>query len=245
MCARFAIARGPGERFFPRHSITGTYDYLSDILGSTVALTSTSGSIQTQYTYEPFGNTVATGQASSNPYQFTGRENDGSGLYFYRARYYNPVMQRFVSQDPMDFDAGDTDLYEYAKDSPATFDDPEGLQSGGPWHPPAGTKTKCTRDDSCSEITAKMYVLSKMINSHTGWDRSMAPPRGGGRHADEIAQLWKQLADCQAIYKEKNCASCGGSQSTIAAVIAALLQLLSQLAHALPDPGGMPAPVLP
>ena len=40
--------------------------------------------------------------SNANPYQFTGRENDGTGLYFYRARYYSPTFQRFIAQDPLD-----------------------------------------------------------------------------------------------------------------------------------------------
>jgi hypothetical protein len=45
------------DEFFQRTDSGGVHDYLSDILGSTVALTSTSGSIQQQYTYQPFGST--------------------------------------------------------------------------------------------------------------------------------------------------------------------------------------------
>jgi RHS repeat-associated protein len=114
------------DEFFQRVDSGGTHDYLSDILGSTVALTSTSGSIQQQYTYQPFGGPASGG---SNPYQFTGRENDGTGLYFNRARYYNPTLQRFISQDPLDFEGGDTDLYSYAGDQPISLRDPTGMQA--------------------------------------------------------------------------------------------------------------------
>jgi RHS repeat-associated protein len=40
---------------------------------------------------------------SANPAQYTGRENDGTGLYYYRGRYYSPTLQRFASQDPLGF----------------------------------------------------------------------------------------------------------------------------------------------
>jgi len=72
-----------------------------------------SGTVQTQYTYEPFGTTTVSGQANANPNQYTGRENDGTGLYYYRARYYHPGLQRFISEDPIGFAGGDTNLYAY------------------------------------------------------------------------------------------------------------------------------------
>lgn len=93
---------------------------------ATLALTNSTGAIQTQYGYEPFGNVSATGAASTNSYQYTGRENDGTGLDYYRARYYNPTIQRFVSQDPIGFAGGDANLYGYVGDNPANYQDPSG-----------------------------------------------------------------------------------------------------------------------
>lgn len=84
------------DEFFSRTDSTGTFSPLTDALGSTVALTDSTGTVQTQYTYEPFGAASTTGPASSNTYQYTGRENDGTGLYYYRARYYGPIYQRFI-----------------------------------------------------------------------------------------------------------------------------------------------------
>ena len=37
----------------------------------------------------------------TNPFQYTGRENDATGLYYYRARYYSPTLRRFISEDPL------------------------------------------------------------------------------------------------------------------------------------------------
>jgi len=86
-----------------------------------------SGAIGTSYTYQPFGATTTGGSANGNSYEFTGRENDATGLYFYRARYYSSTYQRFVSQDPSDFAGGDTNLYSYVGDSPIDLIDPAGL----------------------------------------------------------------------------------------------------------------------
>ncbi len=89
------------DEYFERTDSSGTLSYLTDMLGSTMALADSSGALDTNYTYEPFGATTVNG-SSGNPYQFTGRENDSTGLYYYRARYYSPTLQRFVSQDPME-----------------------------------------------------------------------------------------------------------------------------------------------
>ncbi len=85
------------------------------------------GAIQTQYSYEPFGKTSASGASSGNPSQYTGRENDGTGLHYYRARYYSPVLQRFISEDPIGFDGGDINLYAYVANDPLNLLDPLGL----------------------------------------------------------------------------------------------------------------------
>jgi len=110
---------------------TSTRNFLTDGLGSTLALTDQTGAASTQYTYEPFGNASQSGTASGNPSQYTGRENDGTGLYFYRARCYSQNAQRFVSQDPIGFAGGETNLYAYAGSDPINNRDPSGLQSIG------------------------------------------------------------------------------------------------------------------
>ncbi len=94
------------DEYFQRTDSAGSRDFLTDTLGSTLALADSSGAIQTSYTYEPFGHTTVSGASSTNPFQFTGRENDTTGLYYYPARYYSPSAQRFVSQDPLGFAGG-------------------------------------------------------------------------------------------------------------------------------------------
>ena len=107
----------------------GTTDtLLADALGSAVALADNGGTVQTEYTYEPFGGTTATGLSSTNPFQYTGRENDGTGLYYYRARYYHPGLQRFIREDPIEFLGGDINLYAYVGNNPIGYLDPLGLE---------------------------------------------------------------------------------------------------------------------
>ena len=91
-----------------------------------------SGAIGTSYTYQPFGATTTGGSANGNSYEFTGRENDATGLYFYRARYYSPTFHRFIGEDPIGFAGGDSNLYDYVWDNPVKWIDPDGLWGFGP-----------------------------------------------------------------------------------------------------------------
>jgi RHS repeat-associated protein len=126
------LLTGTLDEVFARTTAAGTQTPLVDGLGSTLAVTDAAGSIQTQYSYDAFGNTTATGAVSSYPYQYAGRENDGTGLYFNRARYYSPSLQRFVSQDPISF-AGGINHYAYARNNPINLIDPLGMDGGNPF----------------------------------------------------------------------------------------------------------------
>jgi RHS repeat-associated protein len=120
------LITGGLDEIFTRTVGTTQTSFLGDALGSTVALTGTSGAITTQYAYEPFGNTSSTGATSSSSYEFTGRENDATGLYFYRARYYSPRLQRFISEDPIGFAGGQINLNSYVGNDPVNRIDPMG-----------------------------------------------------------------------------------------------------------------------
>ncbi len=110
--------------------------YVPGALGSTWALThGTTGDILTSYTYGPFGQTTTSGNPDGNAFQYTGRENDGTGLYYYRARYYHPGLSRFISEDPIGFAGGDANLYAYVGNDPINAVDPSGLFEPG-WRGP-------------------------------------------------------------------------------------------------------------
>lgn len=118
------------DELLMRTDASGARSALTDPLGGTVALADATGAVQTEYTYEPFGSTAVSGTSSPNAFQYTGRENDGTGLYYYRARYYHPGLQRFVSEDPLEFGGGDSNLYAYVGGNPISYSDPYGLRVG-------------------------------------------------------------------------------------------------------------------
>lgn len=115
------------DEWWTRSDSAGVRHFLTDALGSTLALTDGSGAVQTEYTYEPFGKATSSGASSGNGLQFTGRENDGTGLQFSRARYYHTQLQRFVAEDPIEFDGGSVNLHAYVGNEPTGWRDPTGL----------------------------------------------------------------------------------------------------------------------
>ena len=88
------------DEFFTRTDSVGVRNYLTDALGSSVALADGSGTVQTEYTYEPFGAIVSTGSGSANSFGFRGREFDNSGVQFAGDRYVIPGTLRFASEGP-------------------------------------------------------------------------------------------------------------------------------------------------
>jgi RHS repeat-associated protein len=122
--ANYLRSLGIDEPFI-RQTSSGNEHYHTDALGSSLTLSNAQGGSATTYSYEPFGKTTATG-SSSNASQYTGRENDGTGLVYMRARYYSPQPQRFLSEDPIGFFGG-INFYRYALNNPLSFIDPLGL----------------------------------------------------------------------------------------------------------------------
>lgn len=119
-----------------------TYYYHQNALWSVEAVSDSGGSVVERYAYDAYGQpTIYNGagvalaangwgtphSALGNPWMFTGRQLDEeTGLYFYRARYYDPGKGRFLQRDSLR-DA--INLYEYAKDRPMTFLDPSGYKN--------------------------------------------------------------------------------------------------------------------
>ncbi|MEW6428017.1 MAG: RHS repeat-associated core domain-containing protein [Thermodesulfobacteriota bacterium] len=104
------------------------YTYHHDQLNSVTAMTGPAGSIEQRFSYDAFGRSLfAQLLGSGNSIQYTGREYDEeTWLYYYRARYYDPEIGRFISEDPKGFEAG-VNFYAYVQNNPVNFNDPMGL----------------------------------------------------------------------------------------------------------------------
>ncbi len=162
------VLTGGIDEVFQRTESAGASAVLTDALGSTVALVDGSGAVQTQYTYEPFGATATSGAASTNPAQYTGRENDSTGMYHYRARYYNPQLSRFISEDPLEFGGGDVNLVAYVGNNPISRIDPFGLDwlnNLADFSAGAGSVLSIGLTDLINDATG----ASSVVNKCSGW----------------------------------------------------------------------------
>jgi RHS repeat-associated protein len=177
--------------------------YYQNTLYSVYALTDTSANIVEGYQYDAYGKqtvftapglvgvmsfsgltTVAQGGNSqfANPYLFTGRRLDPeTGLYYYRARLFDPTEGRFLSRDPIGVMA-DLDLYEYAFDRPTAFADSLGLghssrklppaPNAGPWGKPADwCSGSCGPDITYQLLAVRAQVISEF--STWTWDEML------------------------------------------------------------------------
>lgn len=130
------------DEVIARYSQSGRTTYLQDALNSVIARTNDDASVEGFYSYSPYGETQVLGPDGGNSIRYTGREHDDTGLYYYRARYFDPVLKRFLSEDPIGV-AGGLNLYGYVGGDPVNLIDPTGnastCYSAGPGCSGAGT----------------------------------------------------------------------------------------------------------
>jgi RHS repeat-associated protein len=124
---------GPGiDQHLARQDQAGVVSYYaSDHLGSVGDVTDSAGGVVVTRRYDPWG-TLLAGSATAG-YAYTGRDwEPETGLYYYRARYYEPTLGRFLSEDPIGLSGG-TNFYSYVYGDPTNLIDPLGLfGSSGP-----------------------------------------------------------------------------------------------------------------
>jgi RHS repeat-associated protein len=160
------------------------YYYHYDNLGSVIGLTNDTGAWVEKYAYTLYGKPAAASTVG-NPYMYTGRRLDTeTGLYYYRARFYDPNLRRFIETDPIGFDGG-MNLYAYVGNNPLNWIDPwgEGRYSitkpethGAPEHVHWGRKGRprrggaIYRDGSLRHGEDPPNKVKELINKKYNWN---------------------------------------------------------------------------
>jgi RHS repeat-associated protein len=177
------------DEFFTRTDGVGVRALLPDALGSTIALGDGTGTLQTQYTYEPFGFVSQTGAASTSSYKYTGREDDGTGLMYYRARYYQSRVQRFIAEDPIGFRGG-INQYRYVLNNPLKWKDSNGT---GPIGTAAAIVCGVYDIYDIAKTTKGLRDLADKINVLNNQVKSLEAKCSSGRGSDEDVERLRQL----------------------------------------------------
>jgi RHS repeat-associated protein len=165
-----------------RSGATGYYH--ADGLGSIILLSNAAGSLAQTYTFDSFGNQTASSGSLTNPFRYTAREFDTeTSLYYYRARYYDTLAGRFVSEDPVRFDSG-PGFYTYVRNSPILFIDPTGLQ----------------------EITLLPKEQAPVVNSAVGSGVAGGMTPRLVKAPDEAEQIKCGSKDCVRVHEESHIA---------------------------------------
>lgn len=138
------IAEADGNNQITRYYIYGAgllatatpsgalYCYHFDGTGNAVALTNAYKDVVNSYAYEPFGAIYQEQEEVPQPFKYVGQFGvmaEPNGFYYMRARYYDPNVRRFISEDPIGFAGGDLNLYGYVQNNPVNFIDPYGLNA--------------------------------------------------------------------------------------------------------------------
>lgn len=109
------------------------YWELGDRQGSIRTIIDNNAVIKDSVSYDGWQNATHTNSAFAGRYLGSGREWEAEiALYYDRARFYDPASGRWISQDPLGFDAGDSNLYRYVNNAPTNEVDPSGLATGRP-----------------------------------------------------------------------------------------------------------------
>jgi RHS repeat-associated protein len=107
--------------------------YHYDQIGSTVALSDGAGQVTDRMEYSPYGTVTHRAGTNDTPFLYVGKygvQTDANGLLYMRARYYSPLLSRFLNSDPIGFGGG-LNFFAYAGGNPFGYIDPKGLNTYG------------------------------------------------------------------------------------------------------------------
>jgi RHS repeat-associated protein len=202
------------DELLVRTTTAGTFYYHHDALGSTIALTDSTGNVIERYSYDVYGaptfedgnGNAISNSASGNRFLFTGREYLVElGLYDYRNRAYSQNLGRFLQTDPLRFEGKEKNLYRYVFNSVSNLIDPFGLgcicDGNGHWHYESGTVSP-NRSDFPSGSAGDAAFINAETTSYI--DKSTSD-NGRTHGCYSCDQDGKVLVNQDCIDKERDC----------------------------------------
>ena len=168
------------------------YYYVSEAPGHVSGVVNASNVLVNRYEYTAFGEAITTTEGVAQPLRFGAREYDSeTKLYFHRARYYDPQLGRFISEDPIGLNGG-INAYVFAANDPITLTDPYGLSPrcqrwGWAYLSHVGWYLQCQllRMDVITVVPAPDLLLPPPWGG-AGLGMSEAPPHGGPEERSKI-----------------------------------------------------------
>jgi RHS repeat-associated protein len=195
---------GPGiDEPLAKRTANGSITYFGvDGLGSVVVSTDPTGAVQSSTGYSPWGETAT---MPPELFGYTGRETGGPSWY-YRARYYDAVRGRFLSEDPVKHKSGDLNFYRYVSNLPTKYIDPMGLAVSEPRSVP------CT---NCSPVIQQgaRDALRHICDSTRTNGRCASVLRRYGRYdclRDRCGRAGGGEGSIPVVCVEGGCGGCGG-----------------------------------
>jgi RHS repeat-associated protein len=152
------------------------YCYHYNATGSTIAVTDEAQTVVNQYSYDPHGNILGQREQIPQSFKYVGQYGvmaEPNGFYYMRARYYDPKVGRFVSEDPIGFEGGDVNLYAYVANNPVMGIDPEGTFNA------CGTAAGAAIGASAGPLGAALgAAIGTVAGTYVGiyiWDKLVEP----------------------------------------------------------------------
>jgi RHS repeat-associated protein len=185
------------------------YHHHYDARGHCILLTNSGGAIQEQYDYDAFGmpyfyNAAGTSLGNfggvGNRFLFTGREwLKDLRVYDYRNRVYQPELGRFLQPDPIQFKAGDYNLYRYCHNDPVNKNDPLGLLPGEAYPTSDAAGIQAIRD--INETSIRMGIeYSGLVYRLPDGAFSYTPPVPGDSNSAPAVHPLPALTEKEAYY---------------------------------------------